>query len=336
MIKTHPYSITLSEKEKERLKAVSGSPGSEIRSVRRALTLLMLDRGLGATEISRQLDVARATVHNCAARYREGGIDRAIYDSARSGGPRRIPKEAAEWIRKVYSEPPAAAGVNAPRWTLTLLREYAKNEGSAHGFSEISTVSRSRLWELITERPGHTSRGNGLGTAGKHTVEVAWRQFDIEIEEGADGLWRAVLDREDEKSAGGTVLHFLAALILDTGRLIFFPGSRRSGADMTAFLKHLDRITAPGATIELMNPKPEERLPPETENYLFSHLGRFALIFSFKKRYGELLPTTAGFAASACIPHIAACRGSSPSDLQQSVLAALSRVSSPSVGLAAV
>lgn len=336
MIKTHPYTITLSDKEKERLKAVSGSPGSELRSVRRALTLLMLDRGLGATEISRQLDVARATVHNCAARYREGGIDRAIYDSARSGGPRRIPKEAAEWIRKVYSEPPADAGVNSPRWTLTLLREYAQKEGSAHGHPEIATVSRSRLWELITERPGHTSRNAGGTSAGKHTVEVAWRQFDIAIEEGPDGLWRAVLNREDETPPGDAVLHFLAALILDTGRLIFFPGSRKSGPDMTNFLKHLDRISAPGATIELMNPRPEERLPPETENYLFSRLGRFALIFSFKKRYGELLPTTAGFAASACIPHIAACRGASPAELQQSVLAALSRMSQPSPGLASV
>lgn len=252
MTKPLPYSVVLTQEERDKLTAISGTPSQQMRTVRRAYILLMLDRGLSAPEISRQLGIVRASVYNCVKRYREGGIERAIYDGARPGGPRRISDEAIQWMRSVAAMPPGLVGINAERWTVTMLQQYIERQAEAYGFPEITSISRSRLWELLTKNGGRSvTPVITKPVPAIKTIEFYWRQTFVPVLQDVDGFWQVSYNDDvsfgpygtDSRCPDGPCLSFITGLILTTGRLFVYPGNKEKAQDMLAFLQHLDRKT---------------------------------------------------------------------------------------------
>ena len=79
MTKPLPYSVVLTQEERDKLTAISGTPSQQMRTVRRAYILLMLDRGLNAPEISRQLGIVRYYCYNRLKRRSHRQEDRNSY-----------------------------------------------------------------------------------------------------------------------------------------------------------------------------------------------------------------------------------------------------------------
>ena len=330
MTKPLPYSVVLTQEERDKLTAISGTPSQQMRTVRRAYILLMLDRGLSAPEISRQLGIVRASVYNCVKRYREGGIERAIYDGARPGGPRRISDEAIQWMRSVAAMPPGLVGINAERWTVTMLQQYIERQAEAYGFPEITSISRSRLWELLTKNGGRSvTPVITKPVPAIKTIEFYWRQTFVPVLQDVDGFWQVSYNDDvsfgpygtDSRCPDGPCLSFITGLILTTGRLFVYPGNKEKAQDMLAFLQHLDRKTEKGCTIELLSGSPEERLPAEAEKFLFQKLGRFSLVY--KNRYGSLLSITSNYVGTTCRALTLPLRGKTPEELQQKILSVI-------------
>ena len=308
-------------------------------------------KGKSVADISNELSIARATVHNCAERYRPGDIDRALFDGARTGCPRRITKESADWIRHV-----AAESLDLSAWMPRVGRFVffwnMPKPRARHTVTRTLRASRARLGELLQTGP---KSGKVPDVLAPWTVSLAWHQFSLYIEERPDGLGCVAPDMPG--SADGfsippispdaasitslrtgfqygmsakaerprLSLDFLTALNLSTGRSFFKAGRRSNPADMKVFLMQIESLVPPDVIIKLMNPSGDSALPDETKQWLFTRIGRFAFVNNDRLRYGLMLQPLAGYAVAAALSAVRTCRGRTPLELQESILTTLSR-----------
>lgn len=115
------YVVDLTEEEREALDALTrkGTPGA--RKTKRALILLMAhDRAHTDEEIASALKVGTSTVYRTKKSFVEDGLEEALSEKLRSGGPRKLDaKQEATLIAIACSKPPEGRA----RWTLALLAD---------------------------------------------------------------------------------------------------------------------------------------------------------------------------------------------------------------------
>jgi transposase len=94
----------------------------QVRVVLRALTLLQLDSGLSAPKVSQNVGFAASAIRTIAKRYREHGLERALYEKQRPGQAQLLgPSEKQRIIAMVCSSPPQGQA----RWTVRLVAQEA-------------------------------------------------------------------------------------------------------------------------------------------------------------------------------------------------------------------
>lgn len=321
--KSLPYAVVLSDEERRRLRQLVGTPSEQLRTVRRASILLRLDGGQTAPDIAKTLNIVRATVYNCAARFKEGGLERALYDRARPGSPARIGKEARDWIAGLAQCSPRSVGLEAPQWSVTLLRTYIESHAAQCGFPELEHISRSRLWELMPPK-NLVHAPEGAFRPSPNTVEINWTGISLKAFCDEDGVFRVVMPEDfPEKTPPEDtfVMPLIGAVSLKTGRLFFTAGSPERAEDFIGFLRYIDSVTPKNCMIELFSDNPDTALAPEVKLFLFKELGRYALVY--RNRYGTLLSVMRHFVGSTCRTLLSPLRARSPEELRQMVLSTL-------------
>ena len=94
----------------------------QVRVVVRALALLHLGQGASAPQVAQVLLLTPQAIRKIAQRYREGGIDGAVFEKARPGAAEVLaPSDKQRIIAMVCSTPPEGAA----RWTVRLVAEQA-------------------------------------------------------------------------------------------------------------------------------------------------------------------------------------------------------------------
>jgi len=94
----------------------------QVRVVLRALTLRQLGQGRGATEVAELVGITGKAVRAIARRYREGGLQRALYEKARPGKKRLVDASTEQRIvAMVCGAPPEGRA----RWSVRLIVEEA-------------------------------------------------------------------------------------------------------------------------------------------------------------------------------------------------------------------
>ena len=89
-----------------------------MRVVLRALALVQLDGGLSAPKVSANVGFAASAIRTIARRYREHGLERALYERQRPGhAPLLGASEKQRIIALVCSAPPEGQA----RWTVRLI-----------------------------------------------------------------------------------------------------------------------------------------------------------------------------------------------------------------------
>jgi putative transposase len=117
-----PLQCPLRPRDRVRLEALLRKGVQQVRVVVRALALLQLDRGGGASAAARAVGLTPQAVRLIAQRYQRGGVDAAIYEGPRPGAAEVLtPSEKQRIIAMVCSAPP----VGAARWTVRLIAEEA-------------------------------------------------------------------------------------------------------------------------------------------------------------------------------------------------------------------
>ena len=117
--------IKLSRTELNRLTAIKTKQSLKKQVRDRIDVLILSHRGKRSKDISDFLGIDSDTVSLIRRRYKQGGIERAIYDAPRSGQPKKY-SVLHETKLAAFSCSTAPGG--AERWTLHLLTEAMRKE----------------------------------------------------------------------------------------------------------------------------------------------------------------------------------------------------------------
>ena len=131
------YIVCLTDEARQQLQEVVQSGTRPVRVVRRALILLKSEAGLTDLQIVEHVGCGERTVRNVRKRFCTEGLERAIYESPRSGRPSDFtPRQRQKVVAMACTAPPEGRA----RWTLELICEHAVKRGvvSAISKSEVS------------------------------------------------------------------------------------------------------------------------------------------------------------------------------------------------------
>jgi len=108
--------------DRKSLQALLKGGVQQVRVVLRALTLLQLDAGLSAPKVSAVIGFAAPAIRVVAQRYRDHGLERALYERPRKGHSELLElSEKQRIIAMVCSTPPEGRA----RWTVRLVAQEA-------------------------------------------------------------------------------------------------------------------------------------------------------------------------------------------------------------------
>jgi transposase len=112
------YRVTLTEAERNELRAFLAGGKQPARKLKRAQILLAADAGQSDEAIAASVQVGTSTIFRTKRRFVEGSIELALAEASRPGAPRKLSgKEEALLVATACSNPPAGRA----RWTLELL-----------------------------------------------------------------------------------------------------------------------------------------------------------------------------------------------------------------------
>ena len=114
--------IELPPEEVDQLRWLLQGGVQPVRAVKRARTLLLLYEGQSPPAVARAVGVTAQAVRDIGWRYRDGGLDRALFDLPRPGGkPALDARQSQRIIAMVCADPPDGFA----RWTVRLIAEEA-------------------------------------------------------------------------------------------------------------------------------------------------------------------------------------------------------------------
>ncbi|MBA3570173.1 MAG: helix-turn-helix domain-containing protein [Pyrinomonadaceae bacterium] len=114
--------VRLPKRHRDKLDVLFGGGIQPVRVVLRALALCQLHQGKQASEVAANLRLNPKTIREIGRRYQDSGLDRALYDSQRSGPAALLdPNQRQRIVAMVCADPPAGYA----RWTVRLVAEEA-------------------------------------------------------------------------------------------------------------------------------------------------------------------------------------------------------------------
>jgi transposase len=114
--------VRLSKKDREQVAEMLRKGRESARVLRRASILSQLDQGQKIAQVARNLDVVRKTVRTIAGRYREEGLESALYEKPRPGKQRALDVNQSQRIIAMVCGP---APTGQARWSVRLVAEEA-------------------------------------------------------------------------------------------------------------------------------------------------------------------------------------------------------------------
>jgi putative transposase len=117
-----PLTIEVTQKHQKELATLLSGGVQQVRVVLRALALLQLAKGASAPQISSVVPLTPQAIRKVGHRYREGGLDVALYEKQRPGAAAVLDdSQKQRIIAMVCSDPPEGRA----RWTVRLVTQEA-------------------------------------------------------------------------------------------------------------------------------------------------------------------------------------------------------------------
>jgi transposase len=144
--------LYLNVEQREKLDSLIRHGNAPARTQTRARILLLTDRSQGQKRTDEEVATAvlcsKGTVVNVRRRFRQGGLETALYDRPRPGAEPKVTGDIeAKLTMLACSEPPAGQG----RWTLRLLADKMVELGYV---DEISHVTVGEHLKKTSSSPG--------------------------------------------------------------------------------------------------------------------------------------------------------------------------------------
>jgi transposase len=139
----HKHIIQLSRQELAEIQSIIRRGKHGARVITRARILLLSHRGKSKDVIAAELEINRSTVQDVRNRYREGRLERALYDAPRPGQPPKLDDTAEAYLVAIAcSEPPQ--GMH--HWTLVRLQKRMIED------KQVKTISTVAIWKHLKNR----------------------------------------------------------------------------------------------------------------------------------------------------------------------------------------
>lgn len=313
-------SITLTTEDEEYLHSLVMKRTIQAQVVDRAKILLYKSQGDSNQAIADRIDVNINTVKLCISKFREGGVNRALFDDKRGGRPVEITDDAVTWIIDVACQRPADLGYAQELWTLKNLHKHIQDNAKAAGYPRLQTITKTMVQKILKRsdikphkiRYYCEKRDPDFETK-MHEVLVVYKQISMQFDEDGNIIipdegpivhtvscdekpgiqaisttgddLRPTRDngcvmRDHEYVRLGT-LSLLAGIDLLTGEAIPLVSETHKSSDFIMLLKKLDAKYPKEDVIRIICDNHSAHKSKEVQNYLATKPdGRFVFVFT--------------------------------------------------------
>ncbi len=323
--------IELTSADREYLELQTRARTIQAQTVNRARILLLKADGHSIDDIADKVGMNRKSVMLCLSKFKEGGIENALFDAPGRGRNPEITDEEKAWIINITCQRPADFGYAAETWTYAKLTSHINKTAEAAGYVRLSTIHKSTVHTILSEadiKPHkityYCENRDPDFDSKMHNVLLVYKQLQMQFDESGNlipfegmpvhvlsydekpGLQAIATTSEDlrpdenhptisrdyEYRRLGTV-SLLAAIDLQTGEEIPLVRDKHSSKEYIEFLKLLDEKYPKGDKIRLVLDNLKVHTSNETRRYLATIPGRFEFVFTPK--HGSWLNMVEGF-----------------------------------------
>lgn len=324
-------SIELSNEEREYLELQTRARTIQAQTVTRARILLLRADAMSIDAIADKVGLNRCSVMLCLKKFKEGGIENALFDAPGRGRNAEITDEEKAWIINTACQKPVDFGYAAETWTYAGLTSHINKTAEAAGYTRLSTIHKSTVNTILDEadiKPHkityYCENRDPDFDSKMHNVLLVYKQLEMQFNESgelivsddspvhvlsydekpgiqavattSDDLMpderHPTISRDYEYKRLGT-LSLLAAIDLQTGEAIPLVRDRHSSREYIEFLKLLDDKYQKGDKIRIVLDNLKVHTSEATRKYLATVPGRFEFVFTPK--HGSWLNMVEGF-----------------------------------------
>jgi len=324
-------SIELSNEEREYLKLQTRARTIQAQTVTRARILLLRADSVSIDAIADKVGLNRCSVMLCLKKFKEGGIENALFDAPGRGRNTEITDEEKAWIINIACQKPIDFGYAAETWTYAKLTSHINKTAEAAGYTRLSTIHKSTVNTILDEadiKPHkityYCENRDPDFDSKMHNVLLVYKQLEMQFDESgkliisedtpihvlsydekpgiqaiattSDDLMpdekHSTINRDYEYKRLGT-LSLLAAIDLQTGEAIPLVRDKHSSMEYIEFLKLLDDKYPKGDKLRIVLDNLKVHTSEATRKYLATVPGRFEFVFTPK--HGSWLNMVEGF-----------------------------------------
>ena len=324
-------SIELSNEEREYLELQTRARTIQAQTVTRARILLLRADSVSIDAIADKVGLNRCSVMLCLKKFKEGGIENALFDAPGRGRNAEITDEEKAWIINIACQKPIDFGYAAETWTYAKLTSHINKTAEAAGYTRLSTIHKSTVNTILDEadiKPHkityYCDNRDPDFDSKMHNVLLVYKQLEMQfgksgrliisedtpihvlsydekpgiqaIATTSDDLMpdekHSTISRDYEYKRLGT-LSLLAAIDLQTGEAIPLVRDKHSSMEYIEFLKLLDDKYPKGDKIRIVLDNLKVHTSEVTRKYLATVPGRFEFVFTPK--HGSWLNMVEGF-----------------------------------------
>jgi len=324
-------SIELSNEEREYLELQTRARTIQAQTVTRARILLLRADAISIDAIADKVGLNRCSVMLCLKKFKEGGIENALFDAPGRGRNAEITNEEKAWIINIACQKPVDFGYAAETWTYARLTSHINKTAEAAGYTRLSTIHKSTVNTILDAadiKPHkityYCENRDPDFDSKMHNVLLVYKQLEMQFDESgefiisddspvhvlsydekpgiqaiattSDDLMpderHPTISRDYEYKRLGT-LSLLAAIDLQTGEAIPLVKDRHSSSEYIEFLKLLDDKYQKGDKIRIVLDNLKVHTSEATRKYLATVPGRFEFVFTPK--HGSWLNMVEGF-----------------------------------------
>ena len=313
-------SIELSNEEREYLERQTRARTIQAQTVTRARILLLRADSVPIDAIADKVGINRCSVMLCLKKFKEGGIENALFDAPGRGRNAEITDEEKAWIINIACQKPIDFGYAAETWTYAKLTSHINKTAEAAGYTRLSTIHKSTVHKILDEadiKPHkityYCENRDPNFDSKMHNVLLVYKQLEMQFDESgkliisedtpihvlsydekpgiqaiattSDDLMpnekHPTINRDYEYKRLGT-LSLLAAIDLQTGEAIPLVRDKYSSTEYIEFLKLLDDKYPKGDKIRIVLDNLKVHTSEATRKYLATVPGRFEFVFTPK------------------------------------------------------
>lgn len=349
--------IELSVDDREYLESLTRTRTIQAQVVDRAKILIYKAEGMSNGAIAERIDVNINTVKLCLKKYKEGGIETALFDAQRSGRPVEITDDAVSWIIDIACQRPADLGYSQELWTLSNLHKHIQNNAEQAGYPRLTTITKPMVQKILQRseiKPFkikyYCEKRDPEFETKMHNVLVVYKQVSMQFDEDGNVIVpedepmvhtiscdekpgiqaiavtgddlrptkeKGCVYRDAEYKRLGT-LSLLAGIDLLTGIAIPHVSNTHKSSDFIELLKKLDGMYPENDIIRIVCDNHSAHKSKEVKNYLRTlPAGRF--VFVFTPTHGSWLNMIESFFSKMTKQMLRGIRVSSKQELKERI-----------------